>query len=280
MIYQCGAYTVESSNESKIFFPPKITKGNLIDYYYQIAPLMLVHIKDRPLTMQRYPDGINGDSFFHKDTPAYFPEYIKRIPVPKSDGGQTAYTIAENEATIVYLANQGCITIHQWLSKADKLHYPDRMIFDLDPSVPGFEQIRTAAFELKELLEREHLTCYVLLTGSRGVHVVVAIKRQYPFETVKKYAQYFADIMVEKNPEKYTTELRKEKRGKKIFIDTHRINFGATAVAPYSVRARPHAPVATPITWEELAHKKIVSNTFTIDTIFKLLDKRGDAWLI
>lgn len=279
MLYKCGKYTVESTKDEKIFFPPKITKGAMVEYYYRISSLMLAHIKHRPLTMQRYPDGIEGENFFHKDTPVYFPDYIKRLSVPKSDGGETAYTIAENEATLVYLANQGCITIHQWLSKADKLYFPDRMIFDLDPSVPGFEQIRKAAFEFKELLESENLTPYVMLTGSRGVHVVVPIKRTYDFETVKHYAQQFAEQMVQKNPDKYTTELRKDKRGKKIFIDTHRINFGATAVAPYSVRARPRAPVATPLTWQELENKKIVSDTFTIDTIFKLLDKRGDAWL-
>lgn len=275
---RCGQHTVTITHPDKLYFTPNITKGELIDYYYRIADTMLPHMHNRPLTMQRFTEGMFGEGFYHKDSPDYFPDFIRRIEIPKEAGGVTHYVICNNQATLVYLANQGCITPHLWLSKIDKLDYPDKLLFDLDPSTDDFEAVRDAAFEFKEFLEALKLTPYVMTTGSRGVHVMVPIKRTQNFDTVRAVALAIAQELEERSPEAYTTEIRKEKRGKKIFIDTHRIGFGQTAVAPYAVRARAHAPVATPLTWQELVDRKIHAQSFTINSIFDLLATRPDPW--
>jgi bifunctional non-homologous end joining protein LigD len=149
-----GPCTVDLSRTDKVLFPDDgITKGDLIDYYYRISETMLPHLKGRPITMHRFPNGINEEGFYEKEAPDYFPDWIKRVSVEKKGGGKENQIVCENAATLVYLADQACITPHIWLSREDKLNFPDKMIFDLDPPDDDFEPIRSAALSLKDLLE-------------------------------------------------------------------------------------------------------------------------------
>ena len=274
-----GRHIVTLSNWDKLLFPVSgITKGDLISYYERIAPIMLPHIKNRPITMKRYPKGINEDGFFHKNTPDYFPSWIPRLPVEKNNREIINYVLCNNVATLVYLANYGCITPHVWLSSADKPNYPNRMIFDLDPSVAGFDNVKKAAFLLKDVLDLCNLPSFLMTTGSRGLHVVVPLKRVALFERVRAIARDIAVYCVKQHPRLLTIEMRKINRGKKIFIDYLRNAWAQTAVAPYAVRARPDAPVATPIRWEELKNKITSSNQYTVKTIFRRLAQTGDIW--
>jgi len=273
-----GAYTVEFPDAGKVLFPEDgYTKADLADYYQRVAPFMLPHLKGRPLTMQRYPEGINKEGFFQKSASDYFPAWIKRA-VMKKYGGTTDYVICENAATLVYLAGQDCITQHVWLSRIDKPQNPDLMIFDLDPPDDDFEPVRRAAESLRELLSGLGLTPFVKTTGSRGLHVTVPLDRSANYDIVHRFAGDIAGLMVRREPDKLTTEQRKEKRLKRVFIDTLRNSYNQTAVAPYTVRARNGAPVAAPLDWDELKSPNFGPQSYNITNVFKRLDKKGDPW--
>ncbi|HRN78540.1 MAG TPA: non-homologous end-joining DNA ligase [Candidatus Dependentiae bacterium] len=276
-----GKYIIELSNEDKILFPKsKITKGDLINYYDRIAPVMIPYVKDRPLTMRRFPDGIATEGFYQKDIPDYFPSWIKSIAIKKSQGGTTAYVLCNHDATLVYIANQASIEQHIWLSRVSKLNYPDRMIFDLDPSgKASFTLVKWTAKTIKKLLDDLELTVFVMTTGSRGLHVVVPLKPVESYARVKNFAQEIAQYLVEQYPDKLTREIRKNKRGNRIFLDTLRNDYGHHGVAPYSVRAKEGAPIATPIEWNELVGLSSAQK-FTIKNIFSRLSKKKDPWHI
>lgn len=274
-----GGHTIVIGNADKILFPEDgFTKWDMVEYYRRIAPVMLPHMQGRPVTMLRLPDGINGESFYHKETPDYFPSWIKRAPMPKEDG-VTNYVVCDNTATLVYLADQACITPHLWLSRYDKPDNPDLLIFDLDPSGPGFEPVRQAALVLKELLAGLGLAVFVKTTGSRGVHVVSPLDRSADFDSVRTFAEEVAQFLAGLDPKNLTVEQRKEKRRGRVFIDTLRNSYAATAVAPYALRARNGAPVATPITWEELKDPKLGPQSYNLRNIFGRLEAGKDPWV-
>ena len=273
-----GRHIIEVSNPDKIIFPKsKITKLEFVEYYERIAPFMLPFLKNRPISMQRFPDGIDKKGFFQKDASPYFPAWIKRVAVPKSSGGDVQYVVCNNAETLVYLASQLVVTPHIWLSSVPKLDYPDRMIFDLDPS-PGvdFAQIRWAAKELKAVLDELGIPVFIMTTGSRGVHLVIPLKRVHTFEFTRAFARDLAALLVYRYPKKLTLQMSIKKRGKRIFVDYLRNGFGATGAAPYAVRAHEGAPVATPIAWSELA--AITPEKYTIKTIFRRLKAKKDSW--
>ena len=276
-----GRYSFNISHEEKIFFPKsKITKGEFISYYNDIAEIILLHIQDRPVSMLRMPDGIKGESFFQKDAPDYFPEWIKTKRI-KKQGGSVHYVICNNKATLVYLANQGCITPHVWLSKINKLNYPDRLIFDLDPSGKNydFKKVKSAAKIFNKFLSEElKLDPFLMTTGSRGLHVVVPIYANNNFDDVRELGQDIAKVIADRYPDELTNEVRKKKRKGRIFLDTARNAFAQTAVPPYSVRPGENAPVAAPIDWDELSNKKLISQSYNIKNIFKRLNKDPDPW--
>lgn len=281
-----GRRSIEVSNLQKILFPKdKITKGDILDYYERIAKYMVPHMKNRPITMQRFPDGIRDNGFYQKNISDYFPKWIDYIPIKKQEDGVVKYAICNDAATLIYLANQLCLTPHLWLSKVDDVNTPDRIIFDLDPSSKSavssptsFANVKKAAVLLKALLEELGLTSYVMTTGSRGAHVVVPLKRNYDFDEVRDFARDVAELLVSENPKLLTIEVRKGKRRGRIFVDYLRNAFGQTAVAPYAVRAKPGAPVATPITWQELRSAGMHAQRFTIKNIFKRLSTKKDPW--
>lgn len=268
---------VELTHIHKILFPHEgISKGDMIAYYEAIADHMIPFMIDRPLTMQRFVNGIQADSFFQKDS-SNFPSWIVKKTVKKKDGGITKYAICNNKETLIYLANQNCITTHLWLSTTHEMRKPDRLIFDLDPSVDGFLLVKQTALRLKELLETLGLASFAMTTGSRGVHVVVPIAPQHTYAFVKKFAVNIAKLLIMNDPENLTLNLTKQKRGSKLFIDTLRNQYGATAVSPYSIRALNNAPVATPVTWNEL--KDLSSaQAYTIKTLFNRLKKVKNPW--
>jgi bifunctional non-homologous end joining protein LigD len=270
---------VEISNPDKILFPKSgITKHNIITYYQNIADHLLPFMHNRPLTMHRFPNGIDHEGFYQKNAPDFFPSWIKTIPIAKKNGEITHYIVCENIETLTCLANSACITPHLWLSTIDKLQQPDRLIFDLDPSSNDFDLVKNIAHNLKKLLEELGLTPYLMATGSRGLHVIVHINQRDNFDTVREFAHKCSYILEHDSPQHVTLDIRKDKRGKKVFIDTLRNSFGATAVAPYAVRAREHAPVATPLYWEELADRTLRSDMFTITTIFDKITYDGNPW--
>ena len=272
-----GRYKISLTHSNKRMMPPNITKADLINYYDRIGDIMVPYVKNRPLMMHRFPEGIEGESFYQKDASAYFPDWIKRAKTPK-EGGFNNYVVCQNRATLVYLANQACITPHIWLSRIDKLEFPDRMIFDFDAETENFENIRFMALAMKTVLTAMNLASFVMTTGSRGLHVIVPIDRKLAFKDVRNFSQACALQLVHAFPEKATLELRKEKRGDKIFIDTLRNQYGATAVAPYAIRAKPGAPVATPLHWHEVEDSTLTAQKYTINNLFERLKKVDDPW--
>ena len=273
-----GRYTVETSNEEKLFFPDeKITKGDLINYYQEIADKMVPYLKERPLVMKRYPDGIKGESFFQKEIGDYFPDWIERVKVKKK-GGTVTHVQCDNAATLVYLANQACIELHPWLSRSDKLHYPDQLIIDLDPSGDDFSQAVFGARVLKELFDELDLKAFLKTTGSRGLHVLVPLNRRANFDKVREFAQDAAKLLAQRHSDKLTIEARKAKRRGRLLIDTARNAYAQTAVAPYAVRAKPGAPVATPLDWDEIGNKKLNSQSYNVRNIFRRLGRKTDPW--
>ncbi len=276
-----GNYTVETSREDKVFFPDNgITKGDLINYYREVSGFMLSHIRGRPLSLQRYPDGIEKEGFYQKEASAYFPDWIERVSLEKrEEGGKVKQVTCENAATLVYLADQGCVTFHPWLSRKDRPDYPDRMVFDLDPPGEGFQTVIFAARALRKLLLEElKINSYVMTTGKRGLHVTVPLDRKCNFDSVRSFAGRIAEILAERHPERLTTETRKSKRRKRLFLDVARNAYGQTAVSPYSVRPRPEAPVATPLDWKELERPDINPGKYNIGNLFRRLGQKGDPW--
>ena len=267
-----------SHPDKSLFTDPTVTKQDLADYYEQVAEAMLPHIRDRPLALQVYPQGIAGHGFFLKSVPDHYPDWIARATVPKKDGSLTQ-VLARDADTLVYLVGQNVITLHSWLSRADEPHKPDRLILDFDPS-PGasFADVRAAARAAGERLRAAGLATYAMLTGSRGVHVVCPLRRGPSFAQVHRYAHSVAEAMVAEDPGHLTLEWRKTDRGTRIFVDVNRINYAQHAVAPYAVRARPGAPVAMPIHWEELAEAGLTPDRYTVRDGPSRLASEGDAW--
>ncbi len=265
----------------KVFFPDSgLTKADLADYYRRIAEVMLPLIKGRPLTLHRFPDGIDGVNFIQKNVPEYFPDWIARTTVDKDDGTVT-HALAEDADTLTYLVDQGTIAFHVWLSREDKPQHPDRLIFDLDP--PGdtgsqFAQVVEAAQAVHEMLDTLGLISFVMTTGASGLHVVVPLNRRERFDTVRDFAQGVARRIAASQPKAFTTEQRKNKRAGRVYLDVQRNAYGQTGIAPYSVRAKPGAPIATPLVWDELGDAGLHSQRYRIDNIFRRLAQRDCPW--
>lgn len=278
---QFGPYKVDVSNEDKVLFPgDKLTKGDLFDYYEAVAEHMLPHLKNRPLALHRFPDGIEGDGFVQQRASDHFPDWLdtERTRRSGNSSGTVEHPVCNNLASLVYLADQAAISLHRWLSRRDRLDEPDLLIFDLDPSTDEFGPVIEAARQTSELMEQLGATPYLMTTGSRGVHVVMPLRRDEGFDRVRSVAQDMASVLAERHPDTLTVEHRKRNRGKRIYLDVLRNAYGQTAVAPYSVRGRPGAPVATPLTPDELDNPDLRPDGFTIGDVPQRLEKRGDPW--
>jgi bifunctional non-homologous end joining protein LigD len=273
-----GRRSVSLSKPDKVLFPDDgFTKKDLFDYYLGVADAMLPYVKDRLLTMERFPDGIAKHRFFQKDISDYFPTWVDRQTVPKK-GGRVTHVVVREKATLAYLADQATITMHVSLSTTESLDHPDQLVFDLDPSVDDFAMVRHAALDLRALLEDElKLYTVVKTSGSRGLHVTTPVQRGANFGEVRKFGRDVASYMAEQEPDKLTVEGRKDKRGDRIFLDWMRNSRGATVVAPYTVRARPGAPVAMPLDWSEVADRRLDPQRYKMSDALRAVDS-GDPW--
>ena len=274
------AHLKKISQSKKILFPNSgITKGQLIAYYKAIAVYMLPYLKDRPLTLHRFPDGITKKGFFQKNAPDYFPTWIKTKTI-KKQGGWVNHVICNSEDSLAYLVGQGCITFHIALSKIDKLYYPDKMIFDLDPSSGSFTTVIKGGNILRSMLENQlNLTSYPMLTGSSGLHIMVPLDRSEHFDEVHRFAKNIAQYLADKHPEDFTVNMRKEQRKGRLFLDYLRNSYAQTAICPFSVRAFEDAPVAIPVSWDELQNGINSAKAFNIHNVFYQLKIRSDPWL-
>lgn len=268
--------TINVTHGDRVVFPDDgITKDEVVAHYAHVAPRMLPHLRGRPVSMQRVRDNIYTQVFYQKDAPAYFPDWIARVTVPKS-GGTVTHAICDDAASLVYLANQGCITPHIWLSRVPTLRTPDRMIIDLDPGEGGVADARFAAHLAREVLEAAGLAPYLMATGSRGYHVVVPLRPGPDFEEVRAVCFGLAEAIAARAPDRLTTEFYKEKRGTRLFLDCNRNAWAQTAVPPYSIRPKRGAPVAVPLSWDEL--DSVDPDAFNVRTIGARLAEVPDPW--
>ena len=276
---RAGRRAIAISHPDKpLFAAPAITKLTLARHYARVREAMLPHVRDRPLALESFPQGIAGKGFFMKSVPRHFPQWIVTTEVPKR-GGSLVQVLANDPATLVYLAGQNVITPHVWLARVADLRRPDRLIIDLDPS-PGvrFADVRAAAREAGERLRSAGLASFAMVTGSRGVHVVAPLRPEAEFTAVHRFARSLAEAMVADAPNRLTLEWHRAERGQRIYIDVNRIAYAQHVVAPYGVRARPRAPVAMPIVWDELSDPRLRPDRWTVRTAAGRLHCDGDAW--
>lgn len=267
---------VRISSPDKVLFPPDVTKAELAEHNERVGERMIPLVRDRPITMDSYPKGIEAGGIYIKQAPKHFPDWIKRVTVQKR-GGSVDHVVANRPETLVYLAGQNVITPHVWLSRADLIEKPDRLIFDFDPEHERFGEVRAAARALGDVLRDHGLAPHAMTSGSRGLHVTVPLKRTRTFEEVRAFADAIGDLLVEQDPKRLTREWSKAKRGDRIYVDTGRNAYAQHAVAPYGVRAKPGAPVATPLEWDELSSNSLRPDSWTVRTIGERL--RGeDPW--
>jgi bifunctional non-homologous end joining protein LigD len=275
-----GRCVVETSNEDKVLFPRDgITKGALIDYYERVADRILPHLRARPLVVQRFPDGIGAPGFYQKQVSGHLPDWITTARVRlRGAGGTQELAVCDRKATLAWLANQACITLHPWLSRADRPNRPDLLVVDLDPPGDAFEPARHAALWVRALFDDLGLPSFPKLTGSRGVHVVVPLDRRADFDAVRAFARDAMALLAARHPDAVTLMQRKAKRRGRLYLDVGRNAWAQTAVAPYAVRALPGAPVAVPLAWEELERKGIGARDYSVRNVFRRLAQHEDPW--
>ena len=268
------------THPEKILFPDDgITKGELASYYEMIAPVMLPHLRRRPITMERFHRGIGAPGFFQKDVVKGFPEWLKRVEVPKH-GGTVHHPIANDVRSLLWLANQNSITIHVWPSRTPNLYNPDICIFDLDPSKEDdLDGLRAAALQVRDLLAELGLRSWIKTSGSKGFHIAVPLDGKSEFGEVASFAHTVGRVLVSRDPDRLTQEFMKVDRAGRILVDTGRNGYSATYAATYTVRAKPGAPVSAPCTWEEVERGEVGPRTFTLRTMAqRIAATTGDLW--
>jgi bifunctional non-homologous end joining protein LigD len=250
---------VKVTHPDKVLFPDDgITKADLADYYRSVAPVMLPLVSGRPVTMQRFPNGIGKGGFLQKQIGEYFPEWIERVTAPNrrtrnaTTRDEVTYVVCRTSDDLVYLANQACVTPHVWLSRAPDIHHPDQLVFDLDPASTDPRVLRLAAAALRGLLEELGLPSFLKSSGSRGLHVVVPLVPAAETDAVKVFSIAVAEVLAARHPDDLTTEGRIADRDGRLFLDIGRNGYAQTMAAPYAVRPLPGAPVSVPLDWSEL----------------------------
>jgi len=259
---------VKITRPEKIFWPEDgFTKGDLVAYYEAIAPLMLPYLEDRPLVLVRYPDGIAGKSFFQKDTPDFVPDWVRTVRIRSTTPPRDIdYVVADDVETLRYLANLGTIPIHLWASRAGSLERPDWAVLDLDPKGAPFTHVVRMAQTLRAILDEVGVPSYVKTSGKTGLHVLVALGARYSYDEARGFAEIIATMAVGREPKIATVARPLRERGGKVYVDFGQNGPGRTIVAPFSVRPLPGAPVACPLTWDEVT-PKLDSNRFTMKTV-------------
>jgi bifunctional non-homologous end joining protein LigD len=273
---------VRITHPDKVLFPEDgITKAELAAYYQAVAALMLPLVRGRPVTMQRFPNGIAKGGFLQKQIGDYFPDWIQRVTAPNrrtrqgTTREQVTYMVCGSPDDLVYLANQACITPHVWLSRTPDIYHPDQLVFDLDPASTDPRVLRLAAATLHELLDELGLASFLKSSGSRGLHVVVPLVPGAETDEVKVFSMAVAEVLAARHPDDLTTEGRIADRGGRLYLDIGRNGYAQTMAAPYAVRALPGAPVSVPLEWWEL--EEFDPRRHTLRTIAERLDL-PDPW--
>jgi len=266
------------THPDKILFPDDgITKGELAAYYEAVAPVMLPHLRGRPITMERYPAGIGAQGFWQKDVSKGFPPWLKRVTVSKK-GGIVRHPIVTDVRSLLWITNQNTITHHVWTSRAPKLNFPDVCVFDLDPSTDDVDAVRRAALELRDLLAELGLPSWIKTSGSKGFHIVVPLDRKTPMGLAARFANAVGALFVRRAPDRLTQEFSKADRGGRLYVDTGRNGYSATFAAAYTVRARPGGPVSAPCSWEEIERGLVSPKSFTLRNMAERIAHVGDLW--
>jgi bifunctional non-homologous end joining protein LigD len=266
------------THPDKLLFPEDgITKGDVASYYEAIAPVMLPHLRGRPLTMERYPAGIGNSGFWQKDVSKGFPTWLKRVKVSKK-GGSLHHAVVTDVRSLLWVANQNTITHHVWTSRVPKLTSPDICVFDLDPSTEDLSALRTAALELRDLLEELGLPSWVKTTGSKGFHIAVPLDGRTPIGVAARFANAVGTLLVSRAPDRLTQEFSKDDRGDRIYVDTGRNGYSATFAAAYTLRAKRGAPVSAPCTWAEIERGDVHPRSFTLRNMPDRVAQAGDLW--
>jgi bifunctional non-homologous end joining protein LigD len=267
------------THPDKVLFPDDgITKGELAAYYESIAPLMVPHLRGRPVTMERYPAGIGSKGFWQKDVSKGFPEWLERVEVPKKDG-TVHHLLVTDTRSLLWMVNQNTITPHVWVSRVPRLFHPDVCVFDLDPPDDGDPAVlRVAALALRDLLQEIGLPSWVKTTGSKGFHILVSLDGKAKTDQVARFAHDVGTRLVARDPAHLTQEFSKADRGGRILVDTGRNGHSATFAAAYAVRARRGAPVSAPCSWQEIEEGTVEPRTFTVQTMADRIATVGDLW--
>jgi bifunctional non-homologous end joining protein LigD len=269
---------VEITHPEKVLFPDDgITKGELAAYYEAIAPVMLPHIVGRPVTLERYNQGIGGPKVFQKNVVKGFPSWLERVEVPKKDG-TVNHPVVTDARGLLWLANQNSITSHVWVARVPRLMYPDICVFDLDPSDADQKKLRAAALLLRDFLKELTLESWVKTSGSKGLHIAVPLDGKADYGKVARFAHKVGELLVALDPKNLTREFHKVDRGKRILVDTGRNEYSATFAAAYAVRPRPGAPVSAPCAWEEIEKGRVTPTTFTLRNMKERVTRVGDLW--
>ncbi len=266
------------THPEKVLFPDDgITKGDLAAYYEAMAPVILPHLRGRPITMERYPAGIAKKGFWQKDVSKGFPEWLQRVEVPKKDG-VVHHPIVTDTRSLLWITNQNTITQHVWTSRIPDLYYPDICVFDLDPSKDDPASLRAAAIGLRDLLEELALPSWIKTSGSKGFHIVVPLDGKTQMGQVARFANAVGTLLVSHAPEHLTQEFNKADRRGRIYVDTGRNGYSATFAAAYTVRAKRGAPVSAPCTWNEVARGEVTPASLTLRNMPERIAKVGDVW--
>ncbi len=276
-----GKHTVVISNRQKIFWPEEgYTKGDLIDYYDKIAGHILPHLKGRPLSLRRHPNGISDPGFYHKDAGENVPSYVSTFKVDsKSSNKVIDYIICNNKATLLYVANLGCIEINPWNSTMKKPDHPTWMVIDIDPSGGNtFEQVVEVALVTRSVLAKAGVDSYCKTSGSSGLHVYVPMNNKYDYGIVRDFAHIVAALVQEQLPGTTSLERSLSKRGQKIYIDYLQNSKGQTLASVYSIRPVKGANVSTALEWKEV-NAKLHPSQFNFRNILKRIQKKGDLFL-
>jgi bifunctional non-homologous end joining protein LigD len=279
-----GKTKVEVSNLDKVFYPKTgFTKGQIIDYYVRIAPVLLPHLKNRPITLKRYPDGVEGFFFYEKRCPAHRPDWIETTTVPRTEGGEIDYCVMNNLAALVWAANIADLELHTFLHRAPRITQPTALAFDLDPGAPA--NIITCcqvALKLREFFDRLGLKGFAKTSGSKGLQVYVPLNSRVTYEKTKPFARALADALARQFPKLVVAKMQKVLRKGKVFVDWSQNDEHKTTVSVYSLRAKEHPTVSTPVTWKEIEavwkSKKASQLTFESDAALKRVDKLGDLF--
>jgi bifunctional non-homologous end joining protein LigD len=270
---------VTITHPDRVLFPDDgITKGDLADYHRAVADALVPHLRDRPLMLQRFPEGIGAGGFYQKEAGRGVPKWLRTVEVDK-EGGVVRHPVVDDVDSLLALTNLSVVSFHRWPSRADRLPQPDVLVIDLDPSTDDFDAVRQAAHWTREVLDELDLAAYLQVTGSRGLHVVVPLDRSADTGAVDGFAADVARVLAARHPEALTAEFSKSARKGRLYLDTARNGWAQTAIAPYSVRPRRGAPVATPVTWDELEDPTTRPDGWTLHTIPDRLAEVGDPWV-